>query len=67
MTLLLQTTTQLVLSMVRYDDRGRYRCIADNMHTNPVLSQYTDIRVTRKPKYLLFARELLLLYYFHIN
>lgn len=44
----LQTTTLLELRMVRYEDRGRYRCVANNVHTNSAMSNYTDIRVTRK-------------------
>ena len=38
----------MTLGRVRYDDRGRYRCVADNGETIAVPSQYADIRVTRK-------------------
>ena len=45
---ILQITSMLTFGMIRYEDRGRYWCVADNIQTNPVTSQYADIRVTRK-------------------
>ena len=43
-----QVTSTLTFGMIRYEDRGRYWCVAGNTETNPVTSQYADIRVARK-------------------
>ena len=44
----IQVTSHLIFNMIRYEDRGRYRCEADNIHTNVTTSEYAEIRVTRK-------------------
>ena len=49
MDLFLQTTaSQLHLAMVRYEDRGRYRCVADNFKTNATVSDYANITISRE-------------------
>ena len=44
----IQVTSELIFNMIRYEDRGRYRCVADNIHTNVTTSEYAEIRITRK-------------------
>ena len=34
--------------MIRYEDQGRYRCVADNRQTNVTVSDYAEITITRK-------------------
>ena len=49
MDLFLQTAaSQLHLATVRYEDRGRYRCVADNFKTNTTVSDYANITVSRE-------------------
>ena len=47
-TCILQTTSQLVFAKIRYEAIGRYRCVADNRETDAVMSEYANVRVTRK-------------------
>ena len=42
------STLRFTRQGIRYDDQGRYRCVASNAHTTPASSEYTYITVRRK-------------------
>ena len=42
------STLRFTRQGIRYEDQGRYRCVASNTHTTPASSEYTYITVRRK-------------------